>query len=183
MKSSGSLDLARLPGLSLAELRALWTEHIGRSTAPAQKRLLIRELAWRIQAREQGGPDAATRKLLAAAMRDAVRRAKSSARAGNCRGVDSGSQVADPTISPGTPPPSPSRRRVGRKAPAPLAPATRLIRVWRGVRHEVHVLEGGEFRYRNRSFKSLSEIAREITGTRWSGPRFFGISTRSESEL
>ncbi|MGA9851718.1 MAG: DUF2924 domain-containing protein [Gammaproteobacteria bacterium] len=56
-----------------------------------------------------------------------------------------------------------------------LKPGTRLVREWRSVTHEVRVLNTG-FKYRNRSYQSLSEIAREITGTRWSGPRFFGLN-------
>ncbi len=171
MKRQNLLDLAS----------PLWTEHMGRSTAPVQKRLLIRELAWRVQAREHGGLDAQTRKLLATAMRDALRRAKPSGRAGAAYGEDTNPEEANPDIRSKVPLPSSlPRRRVARKAPAPLAPATRLIRMWRGVRHEVNVLDGGSFRYRGQTFKSLSEVARAITGARWSGPRFFGISTRIE---
>lgn len=51
---------------------------------------------------------------------------------------------------------------------------SRLIRSWRGVRHEVMVVEKG-FAYRGAVYRSLSEIARLITGARWSGPRFFGL--------
>ena len=54
-------------------------------------------------------------------------------------------------------------------------PGTRIIREWKGETHEVIVEESG-FRWRNQYFKSLSHIAREITGTRWSGPRFFGLT-------
>ena len=50
---------------------------------------------------------------------------------------------------------------------------TRLLRSWRGEMHEVNVLDGG-FEYRGRTYTSLSKIASEITGTRWSGPLFFG---------
>ena len=53
-------------------------------------------------------------------------------------------------------------------------PGTSFIREWRGERHEVLVLADG-FEYRGRQFKSLSAIAREITGTRWNGPLFFGV--------
>ena len=53
-------------------------------------------------------------------------------------------------------------------------PGTRLVRSWKGELHEVTVAEHG-FEYRGRRFATLSVIAREITGTRWSGPVFFGI--------
>ena len=55
-----------------------------------------------------------------------------------------------------------------------LKPGTRLLREWHGVVHEVIVLERG-VEYRGKSWPSLSTVAREITGTRWSGPRFFGL--------
>lgn len=72
---------------------------------------------------------------------------------------------------------------VGRRAISPKTrylPGTRLIREWQGVTHEVVVEENG-FRWRNHQFRSLSNIAREITGARWSGPRFFGLKERASS--
>ncbi len=54
-----------------------------------------------------------------------------------------------------------------------LKPGTRLIREWNGVSHVVYVLEKG-VAYNGKTFTSLSAVAREITGARWSGPRFFG---------
>lgn len=58
--------------------------------------------------------------------------------------------------------------------PARMKPGTRLIRDWQGESHHVTVAESG-FEYRGRAYASLSEIARSITGTRWSGPLFFGL--------
>ena len=55
-----------------------------------------------------------------------------------------------------------------------IKPGTRLLREWNGVVHEVIVLESG-VQYRDDSWPSLSAVAREITGARWSGPRFFGL--------
>ena len=60
-----------------------------------------------------------------------------------------------------------------------LRVGTRLLREWGGAAHEVTVMERG-YAYRGRSYSSLSEIARHITGARWSGPRFFGLRSRSE---
>jgi hypothetical protein len=51
---------------------------------------------------------------------------------------------------------------------------TKLIRIWRGEMHEVMAV-GTEYEYRGQTYNSLSRIAREITGTRWSGPLFFGL--------
>jgi len=63
-----------------------------------------------------------------------------------------------------------------------LKPGTRLIRSWRGETHEVTVADQG-FTYRGRHHASLSEIARAITGTRWSGPLFFGLKTNGAKNL
>ena len=51
---------------------------------------------------------------------------------------------------------------------------SRLIRVWQNQTHQVTVLESG-YLYENKTWKSLSAIARHITGTAWSGPVFFGL--------
>jgi hypothetical protein len=54
-----------------------------------------------------------------------------------------------------------------------LRPGTRLLREWRGATHEVLVVAHG-FEHAGKTYKSLSAIARAITGTPWSGPAFFG---------
>ena len=58
-----------------------------------------------------------------------------------------------------------------------IKPGTRLVRDWGGVTHHVLVDEEG-FAYRDQRYSSLSEIASTITGTKWSGPRFFGLKGR-----
>jgi hypothetical protein len=55
-----------------------------------------------------------------------------------------------------------------------LAPGAVVVREWNGARHKVEVAEEG-FIYGGRRWDSLSGIARAITGTRWNGPRFFGL--------
>ncbi len=62
---------------------------------------------------------------------------------------------------------------------AHMKPGVRLLREWNGETHEVTVLELG-FEYRSTRYRSLSMIARVITGTRWSGPRFFGLKRASK---
>ena len=66
-------------------------------------------------------------------------------------------------------------------APAAIQPGTRLYREWRGVVHEVVVLDRG-VQYREKTWPSLSSVAREITGARWSGPLFFGLKGRKQSD-
>lgn len=58
---------------------------------------------------------------------------------------------------------------------------TRLIREWDGVPHTVTVLKDG-FDWEGRRYKSLSAVARAITGTRWNGYRFFGLRERKRGE-
>ena len=58
-----------------------------------------------------------------------------------------------------------------------LTPGTRLIREWNGRTIAVEVREDG-FWWDERTYGSLSEIAREVTGAHWSGPRFFGLNRR-----
>jgi hypothetical protein len=55
-----------------------------------------------------------------------------------------------------------------------------LIREWKGVRHEVQVAKDG-FRHHGVTYKSLSEVARAITGSRWNGPLFFGLRDKAKA--
>jgi hypothetical protein len=64
-----------------------------------------------------------------------------------------------------------------------MRPGTQLFREWHGERHEVCVMDSG-FEYRGIRYKSLSQIARKITGTAWSGPAFFGLrKTGSKTQV
>lgn len=58
--------------------------------------------------------------------------------------------------------------------PLKLKPGTRLVREWNGTMYTVMVTADG-FEFAGRSWRSLSMIARHITGAQWSGPRFFGL--------
>ena len=69
--------------------------------------------------------------------------------------------------------------------PSPNYPSLRprtgtvLVRDWGGVTHQATVLEDGIL-FRSQRYKSLSEVARLITGARWSGPRFFGLKSAAQ---
>ncbi len=56
-----------------------------------------------------------------------------------------------------------------------------LVREWRGISHQAKVLEDGIL-FRSKRYKSLSEVARVITGSRWSGPLFFGLKPRAKEQ-
>lgn len=67
--------------------------------------------------------------------------------------------------------------QLGRGTSVTAAPAAgmRLVREWQGRVHVVEVGEDQVIRWDGRDWRSLSEVARAITGTRWSGPAFFGL--------
>src|SRR6202521_3384136 len=64
--------------------------------------------------------------------------------------------------------------------PRRIKPGSVLVREWKTKTHRVTVLDKG-FSYEGRTYPSLSEIAREITGTRWNGPKFFGLRPADRS--
>jgi hypothetical protein len=71
------------------------------------------------------------------------------------------------------------RRSIRRSAAAPatpsIAPGSLLVREWKGQRHEVTAAGEGTYLYGGERYRSLSHVARRITGSRWNGPRFFGL--------
>lgn len=60
-----------------------------------------------------------------------------------------------------------------------LKPGSSVVREYQGVRHIVTISEGG-FVWQDKTYSSLSAIARDITGARWNGPRFFGLRMREK---
>jgi hypothetical protein len=76
------------------------------------------------------------------------------------------------------------RRRPTSETPFVAAGSTGtvLIREWHGTKHQVTVLKDG-FLYRAKRFGSLSRIARAITGSRWSGPLFFGLKSSRKEQI
>jgi len=73
-------------------------------------------------------------------------------------------------IAKGQTPPSSS-------ASLAIKPGTRLLREWHGATHEIVVTDRG-FVWRGHTFRSLTAVAHAITGAKWNGPRFFGLSKR-----
>jgi hypothetical protein len=138
-------EIARLRGLSLAELRDVWSDRLGEPPQLPSTELTRCWLAWELQAAKRGGLDAATRRHLRQLARSPATSSVSSASSG-----------------------------------ASVKPGTVLTREWAGASYKVVVLDGG-FSWNGRTWASLSEIATKITGTRWSGPRFFGLQQRSRT--
>lgn len=126
-----AFDVAALEPLSLAELRAEWAKHYGSVPALRSPDLLRLILAWRLQAKAQGGLDRATRRKLQR----------------NGRVIAEGLD---------------------------LGVGTKLKREWQGQVEEV-LIERHGFSWKGTLYPSLSAVAQAITGTRWNGPRFFGL--------
>jgi hypothetical protein len=75
-----------------------------------------------------------------------------------------------------------SKIQTRRKGPdITLAPGTVLVREWADRDHYVKVTAEGTFEYEGKYFKSLSAVARHISGTSWSGPLFFGLRRPGEA--
>lgn len=172
--ATAPLRLAELPAMTLAQLRVAWDELMAqthprrRTAAPQQRSILIREIAWRLQERDlpDRALDPATQRLLAAAIRSAE----------EGRVACDAAPRSRPRLATATP-----SNRLG--ASSSLPSMSRLVRVYRGVTHEVTVLDDPRrFRYRGRDYRSLSAITREIVGTNRSGPGFFGLTTLAAPE-
>jgi Protein of unknown function (DUF2924) len=135
--------LARLPDMTLAALRAEWRRVYRASPPDLTADLLMRGIAWELQAKMLGG-------LSRSAQRQLQRR----------------SQQLQGMIRPD---------------PRQLKPGMRLVRRWQGRTHDVLVTADG-FLWNDQRYRSLSQIAEAITGTRWSGPRFFGLQQGSKAK-
>ena len=160
-----SQEVATLGDLSRVELATLWQRAFGCLPPSGVRRsLLLRAAAWHHQARRLGGLSPSTSKLLRQAVADAeeqlLRRSKLAA--ANDELVESKDEVDARRKD------RPRERRVVPR------PGARLIREWNGHTYVVDVLEEG-FAFEGKVHRSLSVIARLITGTQWSGPRFFGL--------
>jgi len=72
------------------------------------------------------------------------------------------------------------RRPPGSGAGRVALTGARIVREWQGEEHVVTALGREGYLYRGETFRSLSEVARKVTGTRWNGPRFFGLRDAQE---
>lgn len=149
-------EVAALGDLSREELAKRWMKSYGRPPPKGVRRdFLLRSAAWHLQASRLGGLSPDTRRMLRAATAQ-VKEKPAEPRSG--MGAAELNASASPVAAP--------RRQ--------LSPGTRLVRDWNGRSHVVDVLEEG-FAFEGRLHKSLTAIARQITGAHWSGPRFFGL--------
>jgi len=141
-------EVAALSDLPRERLVELWEQRFGtRPPGSCGRPLLELAAAYVIQEKALGGLKAATRRALD---KEAAPEGEG---AGRLRSRQRSSKI---------------------KSGRSIRPGTRLVREWNGRTHHVEVVTGG-FVWNGRTHRSLSAIAREITGAQWSGPRFFGL--------
>ncbi|RWC10791.1 MAG: DUF2924 domain-containing protein [Mesorhizobium sp.] len=142
-------EVAAVGDLTRGGLADRWLKIYGVPAPKGVRRVFLeRAIAWHIQARASGGIDKNTQRFLFKAS------ATQSARV-DTTGPDEASE----------------RTQSSRSLPSAGA---RLIREWHGKTHVVDVVATG-YIWEGKTYKSLSMIARAITGAHWSGPRFFGL--------
>jgi len=142
-------NIEELQALSRPELIKKWKKLFGtNSPQHARKDFLIKHIAWELQAKEQGGlPNRAKKQL----DRLADNLAKNN-------------EINEQKL----------KQTCKQNHTLEIKPGTKLIREYKGEKHEVTALEKG-FEYRGKQYKSLSAIANLITGTQWNGKLFFGV--------
>ena len=142
-------EIAQLHDLDLPGMRTRWQNEVGRPAPEHLTRyLLFRILAYKVQADHFGDLDAITLKVLERAS-----------------GGDRGPSVISKKLA----------LLDQRRFAPPLG--TVLVREWDRKSHRVMVMPDG-FAWNGKTFESLSQVAFAITGTRWNGPRFFGLRDR-----
>ena len=164
MGSNINTEIEVLQGMTVPELREKYREAFGEDTRSYNKAFLWKRIAWRLQATERG--DISER---------ARRRAQELA-------SDADLRVRAPRGTFAELPDSDSERTTthalseasGRRLPMP---GTVLTRKYEGELIRVTVLEKG-FEYKDRAYRSLSGVARAITGTNWNGFVFFGLNKK-----
>ena len=166
-------EVASLKNLGREVLIERWRKIYGVSPPKGvRQELMVRAVAWHLQAKRLGGYSAETRRLLRSSIdkveremlardkrRDTATDRQDKAPQTNSTSPD---QISSNTVAPASQP----RRR--------LTPGARLMREWGGRTHIVDVIEGG-YVFEAKIYPSLTAIAGKITGVHWSGPRFFGL--------
>ena len=144
-----------IPALSRGDLIDKWSEHYGSPPPKAiSTRLLVYAITYAVQIECHGGLSRRSEKELLRLAGSAGPRHQSQPSGGN--------------------PISAHKNSSARPRTAPRQ-GTRFVREWNGKSHVVEVVGKG-FVWQGKTYRSLSAIASTITGTRWSGPRFFGLA-------
>jgi len=154
--STSIADLVNsIPALSRGDLIDKWSEHYGSPPPKAiSTRLLVYAIAYAVQIECHGGLSRRSEKELLRLSGSAGPRHQSQPSGGN---------------------PISARKNSSARPRAAPRQGTRFVREWNGKSHVVEVMGKG-FVWQGKTYRSLSAIASTITGNRWSGPRFFGLT-------
>ena len=155
MNTSVCAKMERLGSLTLAELRERYREVYGEEATSAHRQHLVRRIAWRLQALEQGD------------ISERVRR----------RALEIAQDADLKTQVPSGWAPETAARRTARRNPQLPAIGSLLTREYQGRTIVVQRLTDG-FHYEGRRYGSLSAVAQAATGTHWNGLLFFGLAQR-----
>jgi hypothetical protein len=168
------LEVATICDLERADLVALWVKTHGCPPPKGVKRgLLERSAAWHIQAQRLGGLSTHARRTI----RQYAKQNEPPRRLSKTRMSEHSESAAAPEPAMRL-----SEELAARTSPGaivavmapPPPPGTRLMREWNGRMHVVDVTEAGML-FDGKLYRSLTAVAKRITGTHWSGPRFFGL--------
>lgn len=165
-------ELEQLGSMSRNELVERWQAAYGcPPPAGARRELLMYAAGWHIQYKRLAGFSSEVRRML----RREVERIGRECRTVQLQSSDDEHDDVYPSIVPSNGEASgPSARAEPSAERRKLAAGARLLRDWNGRTHVVDVVESG-YLYEGKTYRSLSAIARRITGAHWSGPRFFGL--------
>jgi hypothetical protein len=161
-------EVQALSGMTFRELKEKYLEIFGEETRSHNKEFLRKRIAWRLQALAEGDLSERARKRAEELSRDADLRIRTFEGLAVLKGrpLKNHSAMKRPSLL--------------RDPRLPL-PGTLLTRQFRGCDIMVKVLDRG-FEYNGRSFKSLSAIAKEVTGTQWNGFTFFALTGSGTSQ-
>jgi hypothetical protein len=156
-------EIEKLRQMKVGALRIKYRELFGEESRSSNKQSLFRRIAWRLQARVDGDLSERVRQRAFEIADDADLRIRAPA----SFSLESGPRETAKPLD---------RAGAGRDRRLP-SPGTLLTRQFENRRIVVKVLEDG-FEYQSQRYRSLSAVAREVTGTRWNGLLFFGLAER-----
>jgi hypothetical protein len=161
MNAELNQHIDQLRHLTMAQLKLKYRELFGQASHSNHKDYLFRRVAWRVQALAEGGLSERARRYAQELATDADLR------------------LCAPKPMTATPPAVLVAGGSRQRDPRVPAPGTKLIKQYKDETLTVTVLEDG-YQYRERVYKSLSAIARQVTGTQWYGYLFFGLRLGQE---
>jgi hypothetical protein len=167
-KQSVPQQLAALSGMGVTQLRARYLEVFGEPSRSGNKDYLSKKVAWRLQSLAEGGLSERAKRRAEELARDA------DVRTTVPRPPKTTVGAAARTVVLAAPSSADGRDRL------PI-PGTVLTRTYRGTHVAVTVLAGDRFEYAGQTYRSLSAVAKAVTGSHWNGYLFFGLTKGSHS--